>query len=221
MALASAVLGPLLDNQHSMYGALSYTHPIRITLPGLLIETTWWTPLLFGLAGIIIGVGTPALDAFAAAKEEEKLLLHRNISQEGPSTRSMEPSWGWVFLGISAFVVQYWVSAVLDTPLQGVTVPWTAVPAADVVLATGALATWAIFDATPQGFFMAALTGVAGPVVEIGLISQDLYHYAHPQIFDAVPTWIAWTYFAGGPAVGNLGRKTAAILQRKRLKERE
>ena len=60
---------------------------------------------------------------------------------------------------------------------------------------------------------MAALTAVSGPIIEILLIKQGLYHYAHPVVLDAVPTWIAWTYFAGGPAVGNLGRKTAEILQ--------
>jgi hypothetical protein len=118
-----------------------------------------------------------------------------------------------VFLGIALFVLQYWLSAVLESPLLDVTLPGTSLPAEDVILATTALASFLIFDRTPQGFFMAALTAVSGPVVEIVLINYlDLYHYAHPVVFDAVPTWIAATYFAGGPAVGNFGRKTAQIL---------
>ena len=66
MGSASAVLGPLLDNQHSAHGVLKYTHSSRLVLPFLVVETTWWTPLLFGVAGIIIGVGTPLLDELAA-----------------------------------------------------------------------------------------------------------------------------------------------------------
>ena len=54
---------------------------------------------------------------------------------------------------------------------------------------------------------MATLTALAGPVVEIFLISQlGLYHYNHAGPL-GIPTWIPWVYFCGAPAVGNLGRK--------------
>ena len=59
---------------------------------------------------------------------------------------------------------------------------------------------------------MACLTAVAGPAVEITLINWlHLYAYTHPAVL-GVPTWIPWVYFAGAPAVGNLGRKVAAQL---------
>jgi len=63
------------------------------------------------------------------------------------------------------------------------------------------------FDRSPQGFFLAALTALAGPVIEILLIKQfGLYHYNHTGPL-GIPTWIPWVYFCGVPAVGNLGRK--------------
>lgn len=204
MAGASAILGPLLDNQHSLHGVLAYTHPIRIDLPVLLVETTWWTPLLFALAGVIIGAGTPALDELLSSSKPDETKDNR-----------IDPSWTVVLIGITAFVLQYWASAELDAPLLGQTLGATPVPAIDAVLGVAAVATWAVLDATPQGLFMSGLTAVAGPTVEMILISQGLYHYAHPQFLGLVPTWIAWTYFAGGPAVGNLGRKVVAELKRR------
>jgi hypothetical protein len=80
-------------------------------------------------------------------------------------------------------------------------------PAEDAVLYLSAAALWRAFDRTPQGAFMAALTAVCGPLVEIGLINGlHLYAYAAPQVA-GVPTWICWVYAAGGPAVGSLGAR--------------
>ena len=64
----------------------------------------------------------------------------------------------------------------------------------------------------PAGLFMALLTAVSGPVIEIVLINQNLYHYTHP-VWLGIPSWIPWVYFCGSPAVGNLGRKIRAELQ--------
>lgn len=95
----------------------------------------------------------------------------------------------------------------LEQPLLGQTLGPTPVPALDGLLAASALAHWYAFDRTPQGFGMAALTAVCGPLVEIGLINLlGLYDYSHPLVL-GVPTWIPWVYFCGGPAVGNLGRR--------------
>jgi hypothetical protein len=212
MFTSSAILGSLLDNQHSQFKVLQYTDPLNFSLlPGglLEVETTWWTPLLFGVAGVIIAVGVNSLDSYFNVEGNSSLVV---THQELGGVRGL--SWGWVFSGITVFVLQYWLSAVLESPLLGVNFPGTSLPAENVVLATAALRSFYFFDKTPQGFFMATLTAVSGPAVEILLIKQGLYHYAHPVLFDAVPTWIFWTYFAGGPAVGNLGRKTAQALMK-------
>ncbi|KAG7670013.1 hypothetical protein KSW81_008153 [Nannochloris sp. 'desiccata'] len=197
---------------HSQFNVLQYTYPVGFSLlPGGLVdvETTWWTPLLFGVAGVIIGVGLNSLDSYFDLERKFDDNAHAVGGDGGGGL-----SWSWVILGISAFVLQYWLSAVLESPLLGVNFPGTSLPAEDVILAIAAVGSFFIFDMTPQGFFIAALTAVSGPAVELLLISQGLYHYAHPVLFNAVPTWILWTYFAGGPAVGNLGRKTAQILMK-------
>lgn len=62
--------------------------------------------------------------------------------------------------------------------------------------------------------FMAVLTAVAGPATEMFLINKlGLYHYSHAT-WAGIPTWIPSVYFCGSPAVGNLGRKVKAVLER-------
>lgn len=65
----------------------------------------------------------------------------------------------------------------------------------------------------PAGMFMATITALAGPAIEMFLIAElDLYSYSHPTAWGIIPTWIPWVYFCGSPAVGNLGRKIRAAL---------
>jgi Insulin-induced protein (INSIG) len=196
MFTSSAILGPLLDNQHSQYNVLAYTDPIKFSLlPGGLVdvETTWWTPLLFGVAGVIIGVGLYSLDSyFISENKANNFKINFKNKKDVAADSDGHLSWSWVSLGIAIFVLQYWLSAILESPLLGVNLPGTNLPAEDVILATAALSSFFIFDKTPQGFFIAALTAVSGPVIEIVLIKfLGLYTYAHPVVSDAVPTWIA------------------------------
>lgn len=118
-----------------------------------------------------------------------------------------------MLLCIALFVTQYGLSGLLEGPLLGQRLPalGAQLPALDVLLAACALATWAAFDASAQGFGMSALTALCGPAVEVVLISFGLYHYSHPEVL-GVPSWIGWVYFAGGPAVGNLGRRVLCEL---------
>ena len=86
MWLGAAVLGPLLDHQHSKFDVLHYFQPVTLDLAsglarsvaeaarGLpsgapaalafffqretgILETAWWVPPLFGGAGVVIGLG--------------------------------------------------------------------------------------------------------------------------------------------------------------------
>lgn len=163
-----------------------------------------WVPLLFGLAGVILGVSHPLLDAWQAARGGEQ--------PRGGS----DPSWTFVLAGVALFVLQYAASGALEQPLLGSRLPGLGVPALDAVLAVTAAAHWWTFDGTRQGAFMAALTAVAGPGVEILLINlPHLYAYTHPAWL-GTPTWICWVYACGAPAVGNLGRKVSSALLARR-----
>ncbi|KAL6752943.1 hypothetical protein V8C86DRAFT_530655 [Haematococcus lacustris] len=272
MYCAGAVLGPLLDGLHSQNDVLHYKDPVHLHLSGFELETCWWVPLLFGAAGIIIGIGVPALDRLAASKPKAA------------------PSWPAVLLCIACFAAQYGLSGYLDArlhpPLHSsslsptpaisyastptpapATIPAlaspfapapapapalttfpspTLVPAASPLLVpspspllaaapapapglpadpalaiNGVLAVLAalqflVFDRTPSGALLSLLTAVCGPAVEVGLIQGlHLYHYSHPD-WAGIPLWIAWVYAAGGPAVGNLGRRVWADLDARR-----
>jgi hypothetical protein len=68
MFAAGAVLGPFCDGLHSQNNVLHYAAPsieLSITYEDLhwSFESCWWVPMLFGLAGCILGVGVPVLDS--------------------------------------------------------------------------------------------------------------------------------------------------------------
>jgi hypothetical protein len=80
MFAAGAVLGPLCDGLHSSQNVLHYHQPVVLTIGSWSLETCWWVPGLFGVAGLILGIG-PILDERLAA------LPH---ARTGHSTKTME-----------------------------------------------------------------------------------------------------------------------------------
>lgn len=157
---------------------------------------------MFALAGVILGVSHPLLDSWQARRGGAQPRL------------GSDPPWAAVLACIALFVLQYAASGALEAPLLGASLPG-GVPTLDALLWAAALVLWWGFDGTPQGLGMAALTAVAGPAVEVALINVlHLYAYSHPVLL-GTPTWIAAVYWAGGPAVGNLGRKVSSRLLRR------
>lgn len=156
-------------------------------------------PLLFAAAGIILGVSHPLLDAW----QQER---------GGQQPRGgADPSWSFVLAAITLFVLQYAASGTLEEPLLRQALPG-GLPALDALLLSSGVALWWAFDCSPQGLLMACLTAVAGPAVEVALINGlHAYTYTHPS-FLGIPSWIAWVYLAGGPAVGNLGRRVSSSI---------
>jgi hypothetical protein len=157
-------------------------------------------PVLFAVAGVILGVSHPLLDAW-------------QLERGGAQPRGgAAPSWAFALAAVALFVLQYAASGALEQPLLGQRLAG-GVPTLDALLAAAGVGLWWAFDATPQGLFMACLTAAAGPLVEVGLIQGlHLYQYSHPAVA-GVPTWIPWVYFAGGPAVGSLGRRVSSSLR--------
>jgi hypothetical protein len=91
----------------------------------------------------------------------------------------------------------------------------------DAPLFAVAAAIFAAFERTAGGAFMAVLTAVAGPAVEIGLINIfHLYTYSAPD-FLGIPSWIPWVYATGSPAVGALGRQCLSVLEKQDREEEQ
>mmetsp|Transcript_6156 Transcript_6156/g.18599 ORF Transcript_6156/g.18599 Transcript_6156/m.18599 type:complete len:259 (+) Transcript_6156:84-860(+) len=181
-SISGALLGPLLDNYHSTFGALQYNHPVEFAG----VTTTWWTPLLFALAGFIIGNGVIIVDQ----------------TLPPPDTEISVPK---VLITIAAFAGQYYLSGLLyalGLP-NGLILVWMSITATAI---------WYAFDASVAGAILGGLTAVGGPAIELVLINIfGLYSYANPD-WAGIPLWILPIYFAGGPAVGNLSRLFAVKL---------
>ena len=209
--LSASILGPLLDGLHSSHNVLHYHHPVLIKILSFQLETCWWVPILFGLAGIILGVSHPLLDGVIDSSSSYPS-SSSSSSARLQNSQIKNPSWFLILFGIALYVLQYYISGVMEEPLLGDKLLGV-VPTIDVVLATAGGALWYILDKTPQGFLMASLTAICGPLLEIVLINTlHLYHYSHPDWANAIPSWIVWVYFGGAPAVGNLGRKISYSL---------
>ena len=257
--VSGAILGPLLDHQHSRFNVLHYTEPVRVhfdalmapmwqspfgrmfdsVLPGFIkdavrvafvnengvLETGWWVPPLFGVAAIVIGTGTTILDerrirdSVRRARETEIRRGMHGIDEQvsrtsdlidrcpGKPALGFMPGWMSVNWCISVFAFQYLASGVLASPQSPLVDGFLPYHLIDFVLCVWGVSTLYIFYRSAQGFFMASLTAVAGPVAEIVLINYGhLYSYAHPDVL-GIPTWIPWVYFCGAPAVGNLSRQ--------------
>ena len=236
---AGAVLGPLLDHQHSRFDVLHYEHPLVLRLPPDLVvpdtsyapwlrslvdalflresaglETAPWVPVLFGIAAVIIGLGHTLGDDVAVARQQAGAGSGR---PPGSPRTGYEPSWSAVALAITAFVLQYALSGALcyehSAWLEGTPL------GLDALLAGLAFAIYAAVDGTEQGLVVAAACAVAGPLAELGLINVlHLYHYTQPQ-WHGIPTWIPWVYFAGAPPVGALCRAVRARIRRQRARQ--
>ena len=211
-SLSGAALGPLCDSLHSRFGVLRYERPLHLVGGGGLLdlETTWWTPLLFALAGAIIGAGLPFLDEKVSASASASASASTPSSPPPSLAGDLDRGWPLTLLSISSFVLIYFLSAVGGE--RGRAPEW--LPPS---LWLCSLSLFALADATPQGLAVAAATALGGPGVELFLIRVlHLYRYADESFLGAFPAWIAAVYFAGGPAVGALGRRVRAELARKK-----
>jgi len=177
--LLGATLGPLGDWFHVISETTAYPTGVYAFYFG---QQPYWVPLLFGTAGVAIGLSHPQMDRWLGAPASR------------PGSRGIDG----VILGIAAFLGIYAMSAF---------VPLESGSTLDSVLAVSALLLWYAADRTWQGLVLAALTAVVGSAVEIYLVQQRAYVYLSPKDnFYGVASWLPWLYVAASVAVGNLGR---------------
>lgn len=185
VALISAPLGILLDNQHGLFGVLNYAQwNMNIIMDdSYVLKSAYWVPVLFSFAGLAMSTIILALDSLLITTSEDRT-----------------PDWSKVLYGISLFSGQYYLSGALDyLNIEPLVI--------NIILSIIAFIGFYIFDKSKSGVLLAVATAITGPVVEISLINfTHIYSYTHTDGL-GICTWIPAVYFLGGPAVGNLARR--------------
>lgn len=191
-----------------------------------MLRTALWVPPLFGVAGALIGGLYAALDA-AAAQHHRNPSPNPNPSLIGSLDAALDAAAAWppppaaraavppeppaVLTAVGLYTLQYYASGAL----------WAASAPpllACALLSASAAGLWAAFDGTAVGAFVALLTALGGPAIEVGLLhlpalaglpdsAAGLYAYADPDLPGlGIHSWIVPVYFAGAPAVGSIAR---------------
>jgi len=194
MAIISAPLGTMLDNQHGLFHVLEYDqnygYPMNLIINDItFIKSAIWVPLLFGIAGLLMS---------SIALVGDKIYNSNN--------KTIDPSYPKVFYGISMFSFQYWMSGLLDINNIDNSIIHSTMFA---LMLIGIY----IFDTSTTGIILAILTGIGGPLIEILLINTThLYKYTNADFF-GIDSWICWIYALGAPAVANLARRLKKDMQ--------
>jgi hypothetical protein len=164
-----ATVGTALDAIHTHSGTTAYPDPIVFMM-------AWWTPPIFGFAGLSTGLAYPLVRA----------LRRRDVATTRSPARAAS--------GFALFVGLYLASGYL--------------PASNavklVVLLAGACALgWA--NARTRGAILVAVTAaIAGPVIEIVLVSLGAFRHLQPDVL-GIPIWLPALYASGSIAFGVAG----------------
>lgn len=202
MTICGALLGPFLDSYHSAFGVLQYDQPLKQILWGSeaypALTTAWWVPELFGLAGFLIGWLYILGDAILSPSS-----IDAGYDKDNSDDKT-NPSIPVIFLGISLFTFQYWLSGVLSAMQVDRSLIF-------IVMSSVAAVGFGTLDGTMVGLITSMATALGGPLIEVGLLSTLTrhgggYHYNDSGETGFFPLWIVPVYFLGGPAVGNLAR---------------
>jgi len=186
VGIISAPLGVALDNQHGLFGVLtynawSYTISSPFDASALLVKSAYWVPALFAIAGLAMSLIQLTADAYIT----------------GSVRQSSSPK---TLYNISLFAFQYYLSGALDfLRYDTLTI--------NLILSALAVGGFLFFDGTVPGLVLALATAVAGPAAELALINgpPHAYFYTHADIL-GICSWIPAVYFLGASAVGNLAR---------------
>ena len=144
--IAGLLVGPLFDGFHTYSGTTRY--PV-VWLLGM----AWWTPIVFGMAVVVIGFSVQVIDRLLARKANIISLVS-------------------MIAALFFFGAVYFVSGFMpQAPIKYIT------------LIVSALAIWSMFDRTWQGIFEGVAVGVVGTLVEILMIKEGLFYYSVPHLW--------------------------------------
>jgi hypothetical protein len=166
-----AVVGSGLDALHTHSGTTLYASPWWF-------QMSVWTPLIFGLAGLSVGLSYPLAERLTGRRPGRRL------------------SWTEVGAGFAVFAVLYAMSGYL--PVSNA--------AKLVVLLVGAAVLFVWLARTALAFVLAVLTAVIGPLVEAALVHAGLFGYREPDVL-GFAMWLPALYASGSIAFGAVGSK--------------
>ncbi len=185
--VTGALFGTLGDWCHVISGTTGY--PLDI-YPWYFAggKMPFWVPLLFGSAGIAIGMLHFTFDHVIAWRKWKKIPAR-------PGAKNL----GMIVIQAIVFCTIYALSGFVTLPAGGLK---------DVMMGALALATWIAFDRTLQGFALGVMAAIGGVAVEIYLTSMGGFYYNASQanFLGVVPTWLGWLYMAASVTGGNFNR---------------
>ncbi|HEY3822342.1 MAG TPA: hypothetical protein VGL81_34490 [Polyangiaceae bacterium] len=169
-----AVAGSGLDALHTHSGTTAYAAPWWFLMSP-------WTPLIFGLAGLSVGLSYPLAERWTGRRAGRRL------------------SWAETAAGFAVFAGLYAASAYLPAS-SGVKL---------AVLLAGAAGLFAWLARTALALVLAVLTAVVGPLVEALLVHTGFFAYRAPELL-GVAMWLPALYACGSLAFGAVGDKVMA-----------
>ena len=171
-----AVAGSALDAIHTWSGTTAYASP-------LFLRAAWWTPLVFGAAGLATGLAYP--------------LLERLRRREVAVARAPKEA----LTAFAAFTLLYLASGFMRASNA----------AKLAVLAIGVAYLWLRFARTHDAALVALASAAIGPAIEIALVARGAFRHLQPD-FHGVPMWLPALYAAGSIAFGLVGLVVDASL---------
>jgi hypothetical protein len=144
------VFGALIGNLFNSFHAFSGTIPVTPTHLNPLLD--WSSYLLFGFAGVFIGLATIVFD---------------KLRKDAPASNWPRAISACVLLGVF-----YFISACMFLSNNVIS----------IILILGFLLSMWLYDRSVFALIAAFIVAIAGTAVEITLIDFKVYHYARPQV---------------------------------------
>jgi hypothetical protein len=144
------VFGALVGNLFNSFHAFSGTIPVTPTHLNPLLD--WSSYVLFGFAGVFIGLVTIVFD---------------KLRKDAPGSNWPKAIGACVLLGVF-----YFISACMFLSNDVIL----------IILIFGFMFSVCLYDRSVFALMAALLVAIAGTAVEITLIDFKIYHYARPQV---------------------------------------